>query len=81
MMATVSTRKRALETLSVIKNKLWLRDWVAAEKMLCKCKGGGEAVSRGQGVLHISERGRQSGRGNSKVMADNADVIGKTNSD
>ena len=61
--APVSIRKRVLETLSMMKNKLWLGDWVSGEKMLCKCEGAGEAVPRGQGILHISERRRQRGRG------------------
>ena len=47
--APVLIRKRALETLSIIKNKMRLGDWVKGEKMLCKCEGGGEAAPRGQG--------------------------------
>ena len=76
--APVSIRKRALETLSMIKNKLWLGDWVAGEKMGCKCEDGGEAVTRGQGAVLISERGRQSIRGNSKAVVDHAAVIEET---
>ena len=79
--APVWIRKRVLETLSTMKNKLWLRDWVEGEKMLCKCEGAGEAVPRGQGILHISERGRQSDRGNSKAVVDHVYVFGETNSD
>ena len=81
MAARVSIRKRALESLSMMKNKLWLGDWVVGEKMVCKCEDGGEAVTREQGALHISERGRQSGRGNSRVVVDHAVVIEETNSD
>ena len=33
----------------MMKNKLWLGDWVAGDKMLCKCEGGGEENPRGQG--------------------------------
>ena len=81
MAAPVSIRKRALETLSMMKNKLWLGGLVEGEKVLCKCEDAGEAVPRGQGVRHISERGRQSGRGNSKAVVDHVYVNGETNSD
>ena len=41
----------------------------------------GKRLLGGRGVLHISERGRQSGRGNSKAVIDHVDVIGETDSD
>ena len=37
------SEKKALQTLSIMKNKLWLGDCVAGKKMLCKCHGEGEA--------------------------------------
>ena len=49
MAVPVSIRKRALETLSMMKNKLWLGDWVEGKKILCKCEGAEKAVPRGQG--------------------------------
>ena len=52
--APVSTRKRAWETLSMVKNKLWLGDWEAGEEMLCKCEGGGEGVPWGKGSFTFS---------------------------
>ena len=49
--------------------------------MLCKCEGGGKKLLGVRGVLHISERVGQNGRGNSKAVDDHADVIGEANFD
>ena len=55
--APVSIRKQAVETLAMIKNKLWLEDWLAREKMLSKCEVGEKELLGGKRILHISERG------------------------